>query len=59
MEYRNPEQAFDDAIRAERLNISEGSARYAGDYMYMYSLESVDYFKNFNTKKYIQVRTSD
>jgi hypothetical protein len=53
MEYRNPEQAFDDAIRAERLNISEGSARYAGDYMYMYTDHGRDYFKHIDTRKYV------
>jgi uncharacterized protein YpmB len=51
------QEAFQEAIDKGDLSVTSGAHNYAGDYMYMYSLEGVDYFKHFNTKRYIKVST--
>ena len=53
-EFRKFEQAFADAISAGSLSEDHDSDRYAGQYMYMYSSEGYDYFKNSNTRRYIR-----
>ncbi len=47
MEYLDSEKAFENAILKGLENPLE--------YMYMYSKNGVDYFKNINTRKYIQI----
>ena len=49
---RNPDQAFDDAIKAGQLTNNPSDNNYAGLYMYMYTDETGDHFKNINTRKY-------
>jgi len=67
--FRDSQEAFQDAIRQGALEDTDNNnGKYAGDYMYMHSIEnqgtfniqtgtfsSTDYFKNINTRKYIEV----
>ena len=54
-EYRNPHEAFEDAIRDCRLSANPSAANYAGFYMYMGPSAdgSKDAFKHEVTRKYI------
>ena len=73
MEYRNPEQAFDTdlhhrdpqdafehAIKVGALSTTPAAPNYVGDYMYMYSdnVPQADYFKHIDTRKYVTVSRS-
>lgn len=54
MTYRDPEAAFQDAIKAGRLSGNENAANYAGHYMYMGTDEGgVDLFKHIMTRRYL------
>tara|TARA_R100000306_G_scaffold31489_1_gene33577 strand:+ start:448 stop:657 length:210 start_codon:yes stop_codon:yes gene_type:complete len=56
MYHRGAEKAFDQAIDSGHLgDTEEGVTPYAGDYMYMYSLGDMDYFKHIDTRKYWHV----
>ncbi|MBM5783003.1 MAG: hypothetical protein FJ368_06270 [Pelagibacterales bacterium] len=48
----NPEEAFQKAIEKGILSSNENDKDYAGNFMYMYSENGKDYFKNIITKKY-------
>jgi|GEM_PF-4583031 len=64
MSIRTPTQAFNDAIAVGVLSHSDASladeqdahSNYAGHWMYMYSMDGKDYFKNIVYRNYI---TSD
>ncbi len=45
-------KAFERAIKREILSDNETKPDFAGNFMYMYSQEGTDYFKNINTRKY-------
>ena len=49
------EIAFNRAIESGALNEKPSSDDYAGNYMYMYSNESGDFFKNIETRTYLIV----
>ncbi len=51
--FKNPDVAFDDAIRTGRLSTISTNNLYAGKYMYMGTYNGVDSFKNINTRQYI------
>ena len=54
--FRDSQQAFQDAIRQGALEDTDNNnGKYAGDFMYMHSVKNTDYFKNINTRKYIEV----
>ena len=62
IQFRNPAEAFENAIHAGRLSDNPGAENYAGRFMYMHTAyqdgpngEPVDYFKNINTRKYTSV----
>ena len=55
MKLRNPETAFQSAIGNGHLNITPESVFYAGKYMYMYSDDTCDYFKNIDSRQYLKV----
>jgi hypothetical protein len=70
MEFRNPDEAFENAISAGALSTTKPHAAglhedwpcacpwfgYAGDFMYMYSEEDHDYFKHIDSRKYVRVK---
>ena len=51
--FRNPMQAFDEAIAAGRLSGDESADNFAGDYMYMGTIDGVDQFKHIATRRYL------
>jgi hypothetical protein len=55
MEHRDPEQAFDHAIEVGLLTTSPDCPDYAGNYMYMYTADGLDYFKHIDTREYIRI----
>ena len=54
--FRDSTTAFENAIAKGKLARDSRSSDYAGLYMYMHSPDSVDYFKNIATRKYITVQ---
>lgn len=58
---RDSEQAFNDAVAAGVLSVdialqdyqTSGTSQYAGNWMYMYTLDGFDYFKNIAQRHYI------
>tara|TARA_Y100000310_G_scaffold244623_1_gene249427 strand:- start:12 stop:191 length:180 start_codon:yes stop_codon:yes gene_type:complete len=55
MEFRDPQEAFEEAIRECLLSDKKGDiAPYAGDYMYMGTERGVDLFKNKDTRRYLR-----
>jgi len=51
--FRDPEEAFEEAIKTQRLSRDPGSDNFSGNYMYMYTDESgKDFFKNIITRNY-------
>lgn len=53
MEHRNPQDAFNDAIVSGLLSRDEKATNFAGNYMYMHTIDGKDCFKNIITRKYI------
>lgn len=63
--YRDSHEAFRNAIDNGFLSDysdpdlndapADGTSKYAGNWMYMYSLDGQDYFKNINRRHYIKV----
>ena len=51
--FKNPDDAFQDAIDAGRLSANETDANYAGNYMYMGTYDGIDSFKHINTRQYL------
>lgn len=51
--FRPAPAAFSQAISAGRLTTDSRSPRYAGDYMYMGTVNGRDTFKNRNTREYL------
>lgn len=51
--FRDAQQAFGNAIENGVLTDTPGP-KYAGDHMYMYSDDQKDYFKNVNSRKYVE-----
>lgn len=59
METRNTNTAFNDAIKSGVLSDgtnghANGLNNYAGNYMYMFSTEGTDFFKNIVTREYVK-----
>ena len=52
---RDSDTAFQDAIDKAHLSEIPGSIFYAGKFMYMYSSEMHDYFKNIDSRQYLKV----
>jgi hypothetical protein len=58
IEFRNSSECFDNAIATGFLasgTVSANNDRWAGNWMYMYSKPGIDYFKNRDTRNYIEV----
>ena len=53
MEFRDAQEAFEQAIAEGRMSTDHESCQYAGDYMYMGTKYGVDLFKNINTREYL------
>lgn len=53
--FRDPDEAFNHAIEVGRLSDDLNAENWAGHWMYMYSKEGADYFKNIMTRCYITV----
>ena len=50
---RDAGKAFESAIRAGVLSDHPRTSRFAGHFMYMYTKAGQDYFKNINTRNYL------
>ena len=50
---KNPQEAFEQAIKAKVLSDLESAPNYAGNYMYMYTKDGRDAFKHIMTRTYI------
>lgn len=57
--FKNPKEAFEQAIQEGRLSRTHGAANYAGDYMYMGPTSDMqhDAFKHIITREYLAVRS--
>lgn len=53
--FRDAQQAFKDAIYNGHLSTNKRAHNYAGKYMYMHTMGTVDYFKHVETRRYIEV----
>ena len=54
--FKDSQVAFKDAIKQGALeDTNNNNGKYAGDFMYMHTVKNTDYFKNINTRKYIEV----
>jgi len=51
MTHRNPQDAFDQAIAEGRLSADEDDTHYAGNYMYMGTVNGCDTFKHIDTRQ--------
>lgn len=56
MEFREPEEAFEDAIKQGRLSRDESHPLYAGNFMYMGTENGTDQFKHIMTRQYLRDR---
>ena len=52
-EFKNAQQAFEEAIKTGRLSDNPCDVNYAGWYMYMGTFKGKDLFKHYNTRQYI------
>lgn len=52
LSFVDPQEAFKEAIKTGILSDNETSQNFAGNFMYMYSRDGINYFKNINTRKY-------
>lgn len=51
--FRNAQNAFNTAIKMDKLSDKESDSNYAGYYMYMGSEGNFDYFKSKLTREYL------
>ena len=51
--FRDPVEAFEDAIRTGRLSATPADHRFAGRYMYMGTQDGHDLFKHVGTREYL------
>lgn len=54
--FKDPAQAFEEAIAKGYLSENPNSRHYAGRYMYMFTDEQGDQFKHIDTRQYLAVR---
>ena len=52
VEFINPEEAFESAIKNGILSAAEADPTFAGNFMYMGTKEGVHQFKNIVTREY-------
>ena len=52
--FKEPNKVFDEAIEKGLLSTDEKKENFAGNYMYMYSQDNKDFFKNHITREYIK-----
>lgn len=48
----DPQKAFEEVISSGILSDDETTQNFAGNFMYMYSRDGINYFKNINTRRY-------
>lgn len=53
--FYNANSLFEQAIQQGVLSYDPTAPNYAGKYMYMQSNGSIHYFKNIDTRKYIEI----
>ena len=51
-EFKDPQKAFEQAIKERRLSEDQNATNYAGKYMYMGTWNGRDTFKNSITRQY-------
>ena len=51
--HRDSSKCFDLAIAHGQLSTEPTSKRFAGNFMYMHSIRTVDWFKHVNSRKYL------
>jgi hypothetical protein len=52
-EKKSAQECFDQAIKEGRLSKNPNDTLFAGHWMYMYSKNGKDFFKNINTREYL------
>lgn len=53
-EFKDPQSAFNQAIKDGRLSENKDDSNYAGYYMYMGTWNNKDTFKHIDTREYIK-----
>lgn len=53
---RDAKIAFDNALDKNEMNHNEDSELFVGKFMYMYSDNNYDYFKNKDTRYYLKIK---
>jgi len=56
IQFKNPFDAFEQAIKNGHLSIDDRDSNFHGLYMYMGTENGLDLFKNINTREYIKVK---
>ena len=56
MESINSNEAFDNAINAGIFSTDRENEVFAGNYMYMYTSQGLNYFKHIDTREYITIQ---
>ena len=51
--FRDSQKAFQDAINRGLLSEDTWDDNFAGDYMYMHTIDGIDHFKHIDTREYI------
>lgn len=59
MEFKNAQEAFNQAINEGRLSDNESDRYYAGDFMYMGTYDGADHFKHIRSRKYLNTMKAD
>ena len=58
LHHRDPQDAFEHAIKVGALSTTPAAPNYVGNYMYMYTTDGADYFKHIDTREYYKVSHS-
>lgn len=51
--HKNSRECFNVAIAHGQLSTNPKSVRYAGHFMYMHSIRTIDWFKRIDSRKYL------
>jgi hypothetical protein len=54
MTFKDPKEAFNEAVEEGRLSRDKGAENYVGLYMYMGTNDGKDLFKNIITREYLK-----
>lgn len=55
--FRNPDEAFNNAVESGKLSKDARRSNFAGNYMYMHTdINGYDHFKHVMTRRYLDVK---